>query len=101
MTELEAIYKDRDMRGLYQHLKRSVGLGGRQAGGQQFVADENGVLLRNKDEILQQWARFFGTLLNSKSPTLKPDVIDKVRHRPETRATRRLGAEPDLEDDIT
>ena len=45
VTELEAVYQRRDMRGLYQHLKRSTGLNGRQAGGQQFVTDENGVLL--------------------------------------------------------
>ena len=98
VAELEAVYKDRDMRGLYKHLKRSVGLSGRQAGGQQFVTDENGVLLRNKEDILQRWAGFFGTLLNTKSPTLNPDIAEKVTQRPATRATRRLGAAPDLEE---
>ena len=34
MTRLEAMYEDRDMRGLYKNLKESVGLGGRQSGGQ-------------------------------------------------------------------
>ncbi|CAB1108182.1 unnamed protein product [Ectocarpus sp. CCAP 1310/34] len=38
VTELEAIYQDRDMRGLYQHLKRSTGLSGREAGRQQFLS---------------------------------------------------------------
>ena len=98
VTELEAIYQDRDMRGLYQHLKRSTGLSGRQAGGQQFVTDENGVLLRNKDAILKRWRRFFNTLLNSKSPTLNPDVVEQVMQRPATRATRHLAAVPDLEE---
>ncbi|CAB1098711.1 unnamed protein product [Ectocarpus sp. CCAP 1310/34] len=90
------------MRGLYQHLKRSVGLSGRQAGGQQFVADESGVLLRNRDGILQRWARFFSTLLNIKSPNLNPDIITRVTQRPATRGTQRLGEwlveVPDLED---
>ncbi|CAB1118861.1 unnamed protein product [Ectocarpus sp. CCAP 1310/34] len=86
------------MRGLYQHLKRSVGLSGRQAGGQQFVADENGVLLRNRDDILQRWARFFSTLLNTKSPTLNPDIIERVTQRPATRDTQRLGDVPELEE---
>ena len=54
VTELQAVYQHRDMRGLYQHLKRSTGLSGRQDGGQQFVTDENGVLLRNKDAILKR-----------------------------------------------
>eukprot|EP00752_Nemacystus_decipiens_P005558 g5029.t1 len=98
VTELEAVYQRRDMRGLYQHLKRSTGLGGRQAWGQQFVTDETGVLLRNKDAILKRWRRFFDTLLNSKSSTLNPDVVEQVAQRPTTRATRRLAAVPDLEE---
>lgn len=35
VTDLEAIYTERDMRGLYRHLKRSACLSGRQARGQQ------------------------------------------------------------------
>ena len=35
VTRLEAMYEERDMRGLYKHLKKSVGLGGRQSGGKQ------------------------------------------------------------------
>ena len=52
VTRLEAMYEDRDLRGLYKHLKKSVGPGGRQSGGQQYIKDENGVLLRDKAEIL-------------------------------------------------
>ena len=48
VTGLEAMYEDRDMRGLYKHLKKSVGLSGRQSGEQQYIEDENGVLLRDK-----------------------------------------------------
>ena len=70
------------MRGLYKHLKKSVGLGGRQSGGQQYIKDENGVLLRDKAEILQRWARFFGTLLNTKSSKLSPAIIEEVQQRP-------------------
>ena len=76
------MYEERDMRGLYKHLKKSVGLGGRQSGAQQYVEDENGVLLRDKGEILQRWARFFSTLLNTKSPKLNPAIIEKVQQRP-------------------
>ena len=98
VTELEALYQRRDMRGLYQHLKRSTGLSGRQAWGQQFVTDESGVLLRNKDAILKRWRRFFDTLLDSRSPTLDPEVVEQVVQRPATRATRRLAAVPDPEE---
>ena len=86
------------MRGLYQYLKRSTGLGGRHAGGQQLNTDENGVLLWNKDAILKRWRRFFDTLLKSKFPTLNLDVVEQVAQRPTTRATRRLAAVPDPEE---
>ena len=73
------MYEDRDLRGLYKHLKKSVGLGGRQSGGQQFIEDENDVLLRDKAEILPRWARFFSTLLNTKSTKLNPAIIEEVQ----------------------
>ncbi|CAB1110683.1 unnamed protein product [Ectocarpus sp. CCAP 1310/34] len=63
-----------------------------------WAMNENGVLLRNKNAILKRWRRFFDTLLNSKSPTLNPDVVEQVTQRPATRATRRLAAVPDLEE---
>ena len=78
VTRLEEMYEERDMRGLYKHLKKSVGLGGRQSGGEQYVKDENGVLLKGKGEILQRWARFFSTVLNTKSPTLNLVIIEEV-----------------------
>ena len=98
VSELEAIYADRDMRGMYKHLKRSVGLSGRQAGGQPFIQDENGVLLRNKQHILQRWASFFGILLNTKSLALNPDIAEQTIQRQATPASRRLGKAPTLEE---
>ena len=95
------MYEDRDMKGLHKHLKKSVGLGGRQSGGQQFVKDENGVLLRDKGEILQRWARFFSTLLNTKSPKLNPTIIEEVQQRPAAPITGDLvplGSAPTLEE---
>ena len=91
VTRLEAMYEDRDLRGLYKHLKKSVRLGGRQLGGQQYIEGKNGVLLRDKAEILQRWARFFSTLLNSKSPKLNPAIIEEVQQRPGSTNRRRFG----------
>ena len=101
MTRLEALYEDRDLRGLYKHLKKSVGLGGRQSSGQQYIKDENGVLLRDKAEVLQRWARFFSTLLNTKSPKLNPAIIEEVQQRPAAPTTEDsvpLGSAPTLEE---
>lgn len=101
---IETLLRHRDMRGLYKHLKRTAGLGGSKTEGQQAVKDENGVLLRDKGDILRRWARFFGNLLNTKSPTLRPSIIEEVHQRkeppppPETRPLSGkpvpLGAEP-------
>ena len=95
------MYEERNMSGLYKHLKKSVDLGGRQSGGQQYVTDENGVLLKDKGEILQRWARFFNILLNTKSPTLNPVIIEEVRQRPAALTTGdsvRLGSAPRLKE---
>ena len=101
VTRLEAMYEERDMRGLCKHLKKSVGLSGRQSGGQQYVKDENGVLLKDKREILQLWARSFRTLLNTKSPTLNPAIIEEVQQRsaaPTTGDSVPLGSASTLEE---
>ena len=95
------VTRKHDMRGLFKHLKKSVGLGGRQSGGQQYVKDENGVLLKDKGEILQRWARFFSTLLNTKSPMLNPAIIEEVQQRPAAPTTGDsvpLGLAPTLEE---
>lgn len=50
LTSLAVIYKVLNVRDQDKHLKRSVGHGG----GLPFIKDENGVLLRNKGEILNR-----------------------------------------------
>ena len=64
-----------------QHLKMTAGLGGRKTEEQQAIKDENGNLLRDKDDILRRWKRFFGNLLNPKSPALQPSIVEKVQQR--------------------
>ena len=58
-------------------------------------------MLRDKAEILQRWARFFGTLLNTKSPKLNLAIIEEVQQRPAAPTTRGsvpLGSAPTLEE---
>ena len=81
VAELETLLRHRDMRGLYKHLKMTAGLGGRKTEEQQAIMDENGNLLRDKGDILRRWERFFGNLLNSKSPALQPSIVEKVQQR--------------------
>ena len=81
LAELKTLLRHRDMRGLYKHLKMTAGLGGRKTEGQQAIKDENGNLLRDKGDILRRWERFFGNLLNTKSPALQPSIVEKVQQR--------------------
>ena len=81
MAELETLLRHRDMRGLYEHLKRTVGLGRRETEGQQAIKDENSNLLRDKGGILRRWERLFGNLLNTKYPALQSFIIEKVQQR--------------------
>ena len=81
LAELETLLRHRDIRGLYKHLKMTAGMGGRKIEGQQAIKDENGNLLRDKGDILRQWERFFGNLLNTKCPALQPSIDEKVQHR--------------------
>ena len=81
LAELETLLRHRDMRGLYKHLKMTVDLGGRKTEGQRTIKDENGNLLRDKGNILRRWGRFFGNLLNTKSPVLQPSIVEKVQQR--------------------
>ena len=81
LAELETLLRHRDMRGLYKHLKMTAGLSVRKTEGQQAIKDENGKLLRDKGDILRRWERFFGNLLNIKSPALQPSIVEKVQQR--------------------
>ena len=80
-ADLETLLRHRDMRGLYKHLKMTVGLGRRKTEGQHAIKDENGNLLRDKGNILRRWERFFGNLLTTKSPALQPSIVEKVQQR--------------------
>ena len=79
VADLETLLRHRDMRGLYKHLKMTAGLSGRKTEGQQAIKDENVNLLRDKGDIFRRWERFFGNLLNTKSPALQPSIVEKVQ----------------------
>ena len=94
------------MRGLYKHLERTVGLGGRKTERQQAIKDENGSPLRDKGNILRRWERFLGNLLNTKSPVFQPSIVEKVQQRrkappPPPRARSQIGTPISLEAEST
>ena len=38
-------------------------------------------MLRGKGDILGRWEKFFGNLLNTKSPALQPSIVEKAQQR--------------------
>ena len=57
--------------------------------------DDDGTLLKDKVRILERWAGYFGTLLNTKSPKLDPTISGLSPQRP---LAPSLGDEPTMDD---
>ncbi|CAM9642389.1 unnamed protein product [Pylaiella littoralis] len=52
-------------------------------GTRRSLVDCFSILLRDPALILERWARWFHALLNTKSPTLDPRVVDKIEPWPQ------------------
>ena len=87
---MEKDLRQRDQGGLYQRCK-FLNIEGTRKVNSQYIRDEEGIMLRDPELVLGRWARFFGTLLNSKSDKLGLDIIDELPQWPITHA---LGVEP-------
>ena len=48
----------------------------------QYIRDEESIMLRNPELFLGRWARFFGTLLNSKFDQLRLGIIEGLPQWP-------------------
>ena len=101
VAELETLLRNRDIRGFYKHLKMTAGLGGRKTEEQQAIKDENGNLLRDKGDILRRWESFLGNLLNTKSPSLQPSIVEKVQQRRKAPPSPPPGARSQIEEPIS
>ena len=82
LAETDRLLADNNQRGFYKHLKGTVGLGGRKAQSEQFIMDKDGTLPKDKVRILERWAGYFGTLLNTELPKLDPAISDLFPQRP-------------------
>ena len=77
--------RQRDQRGLFQHIK-VLNMEGTRKDSLQYIRDEEGRMLRDPGLILEKWARFFGSLLNK----LRLEIIEGL---PQWSATDDLGIE--------
>ena len=87
---MEEDLRQRDQRGHFQRCK-SLKIEGTREVSSQYIRDEEGITLRDPGLILGRCARFFGTLLNSKSDKLRLDTIEEL---PQWPITHELGIEP-------
>ena len=87
---MEENLRQRDQRGHFQRCK-SLKIEGTREVSSQYIRDEEGIMLRDPGLILGRCARFFGTLLNSKSDKLRLDTIEEL---PQWPITHELGIEP-------
>ena len=85
---MEKYLRLRDQRGLFQRCK-SLEIEDTRKVSSQYIRDEEGIILRDPGLILGRCARFFGTLLNSKSDKLRLDLVEEL---PQWRHD--LGVEP-------
>ena len=86
---MEEDLRQSDQRGLLQRLK-SLNVENTRKFSSQYIRDEEGIMLRDPGLVLGRWARFFGTLPNSKSDQLRLDIIEGLPQWPITHA---LGGE--------
>ena len=87
---MEKDLRQRDQMGLFQRFK-FLNIEDTRKVNSQYIRDEEGIMLRDPELVRGRWARFFGTLLNSKSDKLKLDIIEELPQWPITHA---LGVEP-------
>ena len=55
---------------------------GKRTFNSQYIKDEEGRLLRDAVLIRERWLRWFHKLLNTKSPTLDPSIVDEHKQWP-------------------
>ena len=87
---MEEDLRQRDQRGLFQRCK-SLKIEDTRKLNSQYIRDEESVIRRDPGLVVGRWARFFGTLLNSKSDKLRLDIIKEI---PQWLIKHALGVEP-------
>ena len=85
---MEKDLRQRDQMGLFQRCK-FLNIEDTRKVNSQYIRDEEGIMLRDPELVRGRWARFFGTLLNSKSDKLKLDIIEELPQWPITHASNR------------
>ena len=96
VSQLEGRIREGDQLGFYKHLK-GMDVEGKRTFNSQYIKDEEGRLLRDNALICERWVRWFHNLLNAKSPTLDPCIVDELRQWPPCRPLDDVPSKYDVE----
>ena len=94
VRKLETRTRGGDQAGFYKDLK-TMNLEGKRDRSSAYVKDENGVLLKDVELIIERWVRWFHTLFNAKSPRLDPNIAEGLDQWPENMP---LGVQPTMQE---
>ena len=78
VSQLEGGIREGDQFGFYKHVK-GMDVEGKRTFNSQYIKNEEGRLLRDNALIRERWVRWFHKLLNTKSPTLDPSIMDELK----------------------
>ena len=84
VSQLEGRIREGDQFGLYKHLKE-MDVEGKRTFNSQYIKNEERRLLRDNALIRERWVRWFHKLLNTKSQTLGPSIVDELKQCPPCR----------------
>ena len=84
VSQLEGRIREGDQFGFYKHLK-GMDVERNRAFNSQYIIDEKGRLLRDNVLIRERWVRWFHEVLNTKSTTFEPSIVDELKQWPPCR----------------
>eukprot|EP00752_Nemacystus_decipiens_P015067 g13423.t1 len=78
VRQLHKLGRERDQAGFYEHLK-GIAVEAKRSVTSQNIKDKDGKVLREASLVGSRWSRHFAQLLSTKSPTLDPRVLDRIK----------------------
>ena len=98
VSQFEGRIREGDQFGFYKHLK-GMDVEGKMTFNSQYIEDEEGRLLRDNALIRERWVMFH-KLLNTKSPTLDPSIVDELKQWPPCRPLDEVPSKYEVEEAI-
>ena len=99
VSQLEGRIREGDLFGFNKHLK-GMDVEGKRTSTSQYIKDEEGRLLRDNALTRERWVRWFHKLLNTKSLTFDPSIVDELKQWPPCRPLNDVPSRYEVEEAI-